>query len=109
MRYSILLYAFGSQAPEMILDEYEFVLRLGPHTEVFCVEELLPGQPALWPGRYRIRLPATHAWNARTFYGKNCLDVVSQVADFFAAHYGVHPGRAAHVRKSRAQLPNQVD
>jgi hypothetical protein len=64
----------------MILTEYRFTFLAGPNSQVFRIEEFR-GR-AGWPGRYRIKIPATSEREARTFYGRTCFEVSERVTLF---------------------------
>jgi hypothetical protein len=70
----------------MFVNENEFRFFGGPNTQVFQIEQLVWGMVG-WPGRCRLKIPATSEWEARRFYGRTCLEVAEKARDFFASHY----------------------
>ncbi len=52
----------------ILIREHRYILSLGLDTHVLRVEELIAG-PAPWPGKFRVRLPASMRSEAKTFYG----------------------------------------
>jgi len=76
----------------MLLNEYQFTFLAGPTTQVFRIEELVWGIVG-WPQRCRLKLPTTSDWEARTFYGRTCLEVADKVTHFLRTHYATKKGQ----------------
>ena len=68
----------------MLLREYEYRFLAGRDSQVFRIEEILSA--AGWPGRFRLRVPKTSRWEARTFYGDHAGEVAAKAAEFLSTH-----------------------
>ena len=65
----------------MLLKEHRFIFFDGAEKHLFRIEELVEGV-ALWPGRFRLILPATVHSSAATFYGASCDEVAAKAGAF---------------------------
>lgn len=67
----------------MLLKEYRFKCIVGAETHLFTIEEWVKGL-AVWPRRFRVRLPASSRSEAKTFYGATCDEAAEKAANFLA-------------------------
>jgi hypothetical protein len=65
------------------LKEHRFEYSAGSETHLFVVEEWVKGL-AVWPRRFRVRLPASSRSEAKTFYGATCYEAAEKAASFLA-------------------------
>jgi hypothetical protein len=61
----------------MLLREHRFKFVAGVDTHLFTIEEIVRGV-AVWPHKFRLKIPASSSCEARTFYGKSCYEVVER-------------------------------
>jgi hypothetical protein len=73
----------------MLLKEHRFKFVTGVDTHLFTIEEMVSGL-AIWPQRFRLKLPASNCFGAQTFYGSSCDEVAEKASGFLAPH-SVHP------------------
>jgi hypothetical protein len=66
----------------MLLKEHRFKFVLGT-THIFTIEEMVQGL-AVWPHKFRLRLPASSKSEAKSFYGASCYEVAEKAAQFIA-------------------------
>ena len=71
----------------MLLREHRFRLIVGTETHLLKIEEMVKGL-ALWPNKFRLRVPASSRWEAKTFYGASCYEAAEMAAEFMAAAAG---------------------
>jgi len=67
----------------MLLKEHRFKFVAGVYTHLFNIEEMVSGM-AVWPQKFRLKIPASSTCEARTFYGKSCDEVAEKAAEFMA-------------------------
>jgi len=65
----------------VLLKEYRFRCVVGAETHLFTIEEWVKGL-AVWPRRFRVRLPASSRTEAKTFYGATCHEAAEKAANF---------------------------
>jgi hypothetical protein len=70
----------------MVLKEHRFTLAVNAETHVLRIEELVQGL-ALWPSRFRLKLPASLRSEAITIYGESCEDVAERAGRVIAAGF----------------------
>jgi hypothetical protein len=73
----------------MLLREHRFKFIAGT-THIFTIEEIVKGM-AVWPHKFRLRLPASSNSEAKTFYGATCYEVAEKAAESMAGNLG-QPG-----------------
>jgi hypothetical protein len=90
----------------MLLREHRFKFVAGT-THIFTIEEIVRGM-AVWPHKFRLRLPASSNSEAKTFYGTSCYEVAEKAAEFMAGNLG-QPGmhRSTHQQKGPPDSPPQ--
>ena len=66
----------------MLLREHRFKFVAGT-THMFTIEEMVRGM-AVWPHKFRLRIPASSNSEAKTFYGTSCYEVAEKAAEFMA-------------------------
>jgi hypothetical protein len=71
----------------MLLREHRFKLVVGAETRLLVIEELAKGL-AVWPHKFRLKLPASAHCEARTFYASSCYEVAEKAADYLAGSAG---------------------
>lgn len=71
----------------MLLKEHRYTFFAGTEVHLFRIEELVRGM-ALWPHRYRLRLPAFSGSEVKTIYGASCYEVAQKAADLIASNAG---------------------
>jgi hypothetical protein len=64
----------------MLIKEHRFTFLGAADVYLFRVEELIEGL-AFWPSRFRLKLPASTHWEARTIYGSSCNEVAQKAAN----------------------------
>jgi hypothetical protein len=80
----------------MLLKEHRFTFIVGAEIHLLKVEELVGGL-AFWPHRFRLKLPATAQFEAKTIYGAECDQVAQVAADVIAGP--VNDKSSAEVRR----------
>jgi hypothetical protein len=65
-----------------ILREERYIVVVGAREHVFRIQELLSDNALCAPGRFRLDLPASDSYNARTFHGNSSLEVAKQAVDY---------------------------
>jgi hypothetical protein len=92
----------------MLFREHRFKFFAGAETHLFTIEELVSGL-AVWPHSFRLRLPATSRFEAKTFYGASCYEAAKKAADYIAGNSG-QPGidRATHLSLGPPAPPRQT-
>jgi hypothetical protein len=93
----------------VLFKEHLFKYGGGAETHLFTIEEWVRGL-AVWPRRFRIRLPASPSCEAKTFYGATCYEAAEKAATFLAGKSNQsETGRASHLsRRSPASPPRQT-
>jgi len=71
----------------MLLKEHRYTFFAGTEVHLFRIEELVRGM-AVWPHRYRLRLPASSGEESKTIYGASCYEVAQKAADLIGAKSG---------------------
>ena len=66
----------------MLLKEYQIRCVVGAETHLITIEEWVKGL-AVWPRRFRVRLPASSRSDAKTFYGATCHEAAEKAESFF--------------------------
>jgi len=66
-----------------LLKEHRYVVQIGVKTHVLRVEELVSG-PAVWGGKFRLRIPADDHRMAETIYGTSADEVAERGAAFMS-------------------------
>jgi hypothetical protein len=74
----------------VFVQQYECKFLAGPDSQFFWIEEAI-GR-AGWPGKFRVKIPATTRWEARAFYGDSYADVAQQVTTFLTAFFAPQVG-----------------
>jgi hypothetical protein len=65
----------------MLLKEHRFTFFASGEVHLLRIEELVQGL-ALWPSRFRIKLPASHGCAAKTVYGTSCDEAAKNAVEF---------------------------
>jgi len=65
----------------LLLREHRFKFVAGIQTHVFTIDELVSGI-AVWPNKFRLKVPASSNSEAKTFYGPSCYEVAEKAAQF---------------------------
>jgi hypothetical protein len=65
----------------MLLKEHRFTFFTSGEVHLLRIEELVQGL-ALWPERFRIKLPASHCSEAKTIYGSSCDEAARSAVEF---------------------------
>jgi hypothetical protein len=65
----------------MLLKEHRFTFFASGEVHLLRIEELVQGL-ALWPSRFRIKLPASHCCQAKTIYGTSCDEAAKNAVEF---------------------------
>jgi len=65
-----------------ILREERYIVVMGAREHVFRIQELLSDSAPCAPGRFRLDLPASDSYRARTFQGNSSLEVAKQAVDY---------------------------
>jgi hypothetical protein len=71
----------------MLLKEHRFKFIAGVSIHLFIIEEMVTGL-AMWPQRFRLKLPASSCSEAKTFYGDSCDEVAEKASGFMASNSG---------------------
>ena len=71
----------------MLLKEHRYTFFAGAEVHLFRIEELVRGM-AVWPHRFRLRLPSSSGSEVKTIYGASCYEVAQKAADLIAATTG---------------------
>jgi hypothetical protein len=74
---------YSRETNPMLLKEHRFKFFAGVSTYLFIIEEMVSGM-AVWPHKFRLKIPASSDGEARTFYGKSCDEVAEKAAEFMA-------------------------
>jgi hypothetical protein len=64
----------------MLLKEHRFTFFAGGEIHLFRIEEMVSGL-AIWPQRFRLKLPASARSEAKTIYASSCDEVAQKAAD----------------------------
>jgi hypothetical protein len=68
----------------MLLKEHRFTFFASGEVHLLRIEELVQGL-ALWPRRFRIKLPASHCSEAKTIYGSSCDEAAKNAVEFLTS------------------------
>jgi hypothetical protein len=72
----------------MLLKEHRFTFFASGEVHLLRIEELVQGL-ALWPSRFRIKLPASHCRQAKTIYGNSCDEAAKHAVEFLTGETSV--------------------
>ena len=64
----------------ILLRHHRYEVQIGNQSHILRIEELVSG-PAVWGGKFRVRLPADGSIEAKTFYGASADAVAQEVAE----------------------------
>lgn len=64
----------------MLLKEHRFTFFAAGEIHLLRIEEMVSGL-AIWPQKFRLKLPASAHSQARTIYGSSCNEVAQKAAD----------------------------
>jgi len=89
----------------MLLKEHRFKFLAGAEAYLFTIEELVTGL-AVWPQRFRLKLPASSRSEAKTFYGASCYEAAEKASDFISRNSGQSGiDRATHLSQGPPVSP----
>jgi hypothetical protein len=89
----------------VLLKEYQFRCIVGVETHLFTIEEWVKGL-AVWPRRFRVRLPASSRSEAKTFFGATCHEAAEKAANFLAGKSDKsETARATHLSQRSPTRP----
>jgi hypothetical protein len=88
----------------MLLKEHRFKFVAGVCTHVFNIEEMVSGM-AVWPHKFRLKIPASSNCEARTLYGKSCDEVAEKAAEFMAHNSGRRKESSGNLVTRTSPLP----
>jgi hypothetical protein len=89
----------------MLLREHRFKFVADAYTHLFNIEEMVSGM-AVWPNKFRLKIPASSNWEARTFYGKSCHEVAEKAAEFMAQNPGCRKEPSGNLVTRTSPLPS---
>lgn len=67
----------------ILLRHHRYEVQIGNQSRILRVDELVSG-PAVWGGKFRVRLPADGVIEAKTFYGGSADAVAHEVAELLS-------------------------
>jgi phenylacetate-coenzyme A ligase PaaK-like adenylate-forming protein len=71
-----------------LIREERYILQMGTEEHILRVQELVLGAET-WPERFRIKMPASHTREAKTFYGATSDEVVRRAVEFLSSSVSV--------------------
>jgi hypothetical protein len=75
-----------------ILREERYIIFVGSQELVLRIQEFLSGTES-WPGRFRLNLPASDSYKARTFYGGSSFEVAREAVEYLESKVTQDPNR----------------
>jgi hypothetical protein len=91
----------------MLLKEHRFTFFASGEVHVLRIEELVQGL-ALWPGRFRIKLPASHCSLAKTIYGSSCDEAAKNAVEFLTKETSLVANSEAQWSPGLSNSPPQI-
>ena len=71
-----------------LIREERYIFQIGTEEHILRVQEIISGADA-WPERFRIKVPASHTREAKTFYGATSDEVVQRATEFLSSSVSI--------------------